>query len=142
MAADGWFGDGDREDRRAGRDTGHEWLDQEAGPVVRPYAMTRGRTRPEGGTFDLIAVVAATGKPPARRWRYGPEHRRILARCARPVPVADLAADLGLPIGVVRVMLGDLRDDGLVRVVATIERSDGRPNVGVLREVLDGLRAL
>ncbi|MCQ0019639.1 DUF742 domain-containing protein [Actinomadura madurae] len=94
------------------------WLDREAGPVVRPYAMTRGRTRPEGAGFELIAVVSATGVPAGDRLRYSPDHARVLRGCARPVPVVDLAADLGLPIGVVRVLLGDLRDEGLVAVVA------------------------
>ncbi|MEU5881883.1 DUF742 domain-containing protein [Spirillospora sp. NPDC047279] len=122
--------------------SGDQWLDREAGPLVRPYAMTQGRTRPSGDSFDLIAVVAATGEPAGEALRYSPEHQWVLRRCERPVSVVDLASDAGLPLGVVRVVLGDLRDEGLVRVVATIERSEGRANLGVLREVLDGLRAL
>ncbi|WP_433467738.1 DUF742 domain-containing protein [Spirillospora sp. CA-128828] len=119
------------------------WLDRDAGPVVRPYAMTRGRTRPEGAGFELIAVVAATGVPAGDRLRYSPDHTRVLRGCARPLPVVDLAADLGLPIGVVRVLLGDLRDEGLVAVVAEARPAEGRrPPKGVLREVLNGLRAL
>jgi hypothetical protein len=118
------------------------WLDGDAGPLVRPYAMTQGRTRPRGETFDLIAVVAATGEAPGDRLRYTPEHQEIFRRCADPVSVVDLAADSGLPLGVVRVVLGDLREQGLVQTIATIERSAGRANLGVLREVLDGLRAL
>ncbi|MFG1999030.1 DUF742 domain-containing protein [Spirillospora sp. NPDC048911] len=121
---------------------GDRWLDREAGPVVRPYAMVRGRTRPRGESFDLIAVVAATGERPGDRLRYSPEHTRILRRCADPVSVVDLASEIGLPLGVVRVLLGDLRDEGLLAVVATIEPAGDRPNVGVLREVLNGLRAL
>jgi hypothetical protein len=59
------------------------------------------------------------------------------------VSVVDLAADFGLPVGVVRVLLGDLRDQGLVTVVSAIEpAADRRPESGVLREVLNGLRAL
>ncbi|MEU5990973.1 DUF742 domain-containing protein [Spirillospora sp. NPDC047418] len=120
------------------------WLDRDAGPVVRPYAMTRGRTRPDGAGFELIAVVAATGVPAGDRLRYSPDHARVLRRCATPVPVVDLAADLGLPIGVVRVLLGDLRDEGLVAVVAEAQPAapGRRPPSGVLREVLNGLRAL
>lgn len=119
------------------------WLDRDAGPVVRPYAMTRGRTRPDGAGFELIAVVAATGVPPGDRLRYSPDHTRVLRGCARPVPVVDLAADLGLPIGVVRVLLGDLRDEGLIAVIADQRSITGRrPSNGVLREVLNGLRAL
>ncbi|WP_242614078.1 DUF742 domain-containing protein [Actinomadura roseirufa] len=118
------------------------WLDRDAGPVVRPYAVTGGRTRPDGEDFELLAVVAATGVPPGDRLRFRPEHLRILRGCARPVPVADLAADLRLPLGVVRVLLGDLRDEGLVAVVRPGAAAAGRPDAGVLREVLHGLRAL
>ncbi|XRQ04184.1 DUF742 domain-containing protein [Actinomadura welshii] len=119
------------------------WLDREAGPLVRPYAMTRGRTRPEGEGFELIAVVTATGVPPGDRLRYSPDHTRVLRACGRPIAVVDLSADLGLPIGVVRVLLGDLRDEGLVAVSAAAEPAQGRrPPNGVLREVLNGLRAL
>ncbi|MES9542087.1 MULTISPECIES: DUF742 domain-containing protein [unclassified Actinomadura] len=122
---------------------GERWLDREAGPLVRPYALTRGRTRPEGAGFALIAVVAATGVPPGDRLRYSPDHARVLRGCARPVAVVDLAADLGLPLGVVRVLLGDLRDEGLVAVVDEAHPAAGRrPPSGVLREVLNGLRAL
>ncbi|WP_141577808.1 DUF742 domain-containing protein [Actinomadura sp. WMMA1423] len=122
---------------------GERWLDREAGPLVRPYALTRGRTRPEGAGFALIAVVAATGAPPGDRLRYSPDHARVLRGCSRPVAVVDLAADLGLPLGVVRVLLGDLRDEGLVAVVEEARPAEGRrPPSGVLREVLNGLRAL
>ncbi|MEV0666688.1 DUF742 domain-containing protein [Actinomadura luteofluorescens] len=122
---------------------GERWLDREAGPLVRPYAMTRGRTRPEGAGFELIAVVAATGVPPGDRLRYSPDHARVLRGCARPVTVVDLAADLALPIGVVRVLLGDLRGKGLIAVVDEGRPAEGRrPPSGVLREVLNGLRAL
>ncbi|MFS2295520.1 MAG: DUF742 domain-containing protein [Actinomadura sp.] len=119
------------------------WLDREAGPLVRPYAMTRGRTRPEGGDFELITVVAATGVPAGEKLRYSPDHARVLRACAHPVAVVDLSADLGLPIGVVRVLLGDLRDEGLISAVHAVEPARGRrPPKGVLREVLNGLRAL
>ncbi|MFD0682977.1 DUF742 domain-containing protein [Actinomadura fibrosa] len=118
------------------------WLDRDAGPVVRPYAMTRGRTRPRGAGFELIAVVKATGEQPGDRLRYSPEHLRILRGCERPVPVVDLVADVALPLGVVRVLLGDLRDEGLITVLPAAEPAGDRPGPGVLREVLSGLRAL
>jgi hypothetical protein len=62
----------------------HVWLDQDAGPVVRPYAMTRGRTRPATGRFDLIAVVVATQPPYSAHAGLGPEHLSIMKICQQP----------------------------------------------------------
>jgi hypothetical protein len=119
---------------------GEMWLDRDAGPVVRPYALTRGRTRSYGAELSLIDVVAADGPAVAQARGLGPEHRRLLGLCQRPTAVADLASEIDLPVGVVRVLLGDLQQHGLVSVV----RSSGRstPEENVLRSVLDGLRSL
>src|SRR5579872_3954462 len=119
--------------------TGERWLDQEAGPVVRPYAVTKGRTLPDGGaTFGLIDVVISTGERPSEHFWPGPEHRRILSICRRPTPIVDLTSEMDLPLGVVRVLLGDLTSEGLVRVMSTQPASDQR----LLRMVLDGLESL
>lgn len=117
------------------------WFDREAGPVVRPYAVTRGRTRPRTGQFDLISVVVATGaQPPDTVW-LGPEQLHMLRLCRRPVTIADVASDMDLPLGVVRVLLSDLNDQGLVSVLSVPQPRDV-PNVHVLRKVLNGLKAL
>ena len=117
------------------------WFDREAGPVVRPYAVTRGRTRPGNEEFDLISVVIATGaEPPDTIW-LGPEQQYMLGRCRRPVTVADVASDLDLPLGVVRVLLSDLSDQGLVKVLSA-PPSGQITDADVLRNVLDGLKTL
>ncbi|HEX9352251.1 MAG TPA: DUF742 domain-containing protein [Streptosporangiaceae bacterium] len=118
------------------------WLDREAGPVVRPYAVTKGRTVPAAGTsLGLIdVVVAAIDAELPAGLRLGPEHRQILARCGRPVTVVDLASDIDLPVGVVRVLLSDLSQHGIVRVLATPRGPV--TNERLLRDVLDGLHAL
>jgi Protein of unknown function (DUF742) len=126
--------------------TGHDgygdrWFDRDAGPVVRPYALTKGRTLPSGGaSFDLIDVVIATGERVPEHFRPGPEHRRILDLCRRPTPIVDLTSEIDLPLGVVRVLLGDLTSEGLVRVLDTQKQpaNDQR----LLRMVLDGLESL
>jgi hypothetical protein len=108
---------------------------------VRPYAITRGRTTPAGGTFiGLIDMVVAASQLPRAGTTLGPEHRELLVRCQRPVAVADLASDVNLPTGVVRVLLSDLREGGFVRIVSPQQRpaTDQR----LLQEVLDGLRTL
>jgi hypothetical protein len=120
--------------------TGERWLDRDAGPVVRPYALTRGRTEPRGGGLGLIDLVTASRSGPADTPGLGPEHRRLLGLCRTPTAVADLASDIDLPLGVVRVLLGDLQETGLVTVASPAERTINEENV--LRSVLDGLRAL
>jgi hypothetical protein len=122
-------------------DYGDRWLDREAGPVVRPYALTQGRTLPSGGaSFGLIDVVITTSERPSEHFRPGPEHRQILALCRRPTPVVDLTSEIDLPLGVVRVLLGDLTSTGMLRVLSTQKQpaTDER----LLRMVLDGLESL
>src|SRR5215471_4261021 len=82
------------------------WFDEEAGAVVRPYALTRGRTRPTGGRLDLIALITAVRDAQSSEFGLGPEHRALLRICRRPTSVADLAADLDLPVGVIRILPG------------------------------------
>ncbi|MCM2577612.1 DUF742 domain-containing protein [Streptomyces meridianus] len=118
-----------------------EWFDEEAGPVVRLYAMTAGRARPTSEAFDLIAVVHAEEGDdlplPA-----SPEQAVILGLCRNaPRSVADIAADSDLPVGVVRVLLGDLLDAGLIGVSRPVPPAQ-LPDAGILREVINGLRAL
>jgi hypothetical protein len=120
----------------------NRWLDREAGPVVRPYAVTKGRTMPAPGAYiGLLDVVTASADPrlPAHA-RLNREHRRILNRCRQPITVVDLAADTDLPVGVVRVLLGDLMQHGALRVVAT---SRGPvTSERLLKDVLDALQSL
>jgi hypothetical protein len=123
---------------------GDRWRPRGSGPVVRPYAVTGGRTEPaHGELLDLVAVVVATGQPVTAddRMRQTPEHRAILALCGRHVTVADLAADTGLPVGVVRVLLADLTAQGAV-IVAPKRPPSQRTETDVLQEILNGLRAL
>jgi Protein of unknown function (DUF742) len=123
---------------------GDKWRGRKSGPVVRPYAVTGGRTEPaDGEVLDLIAVVVATGQPAGGpdSERPSPEHRQILARCQQQVTLADLAADTALPVGVVRVLIADLTMQGAVAVVRQ-RPTDQRSEKNVLQEILDGLRAL
>jgi hypothetical protein len=121
--------------------TGDErWLDRDAGPVVRPYAVTRGRTRPPGQTVGLIDLVVSSGRHSATARGLAPEHWRLLGLCCAPIALADLASEADLPLGVVRVLVGDLQERGLVTVAASTGGSS--QDEQVLRSVLDGLRAL
>ena len=118
------------------------WLDQEAGPVVRPYAVTKGRTLPADGTsvglIDVVVTVGEAAAPPGVR--LSPEHRHILARSREPVTLVDLASDTDLPVGVVRVLLSDLIQHRIIRILAAPRGP--ATNERLLRDVLDGLQAL
>jgi hypothetical protein len=121
------------------------WFDDEAGPVVRPYAMTRGRTSSPGQhRLDLIAVVVAEPQAddPAGDVTLSPEHVDIVDLCRdTPQSVAELAAGLDLPIGVVRVLVGDLVDAEFVRVNRPVPPAE-LVDESILRDVINGLRAL
>ncbi|MFD8419291.1 DUF742 domain-containing protein [Streptomyces sp. NPDC059466] len=124
---------------------GSQWYDNEAGPLVRPYAMTGGRTQPgpTGVRFDLIALVSLdTGAPAADDSLLGPEHRHLIDLCrVETQSVAELAADTDLPVGVVRVLLGDLLERGRVKVSRPVPPAQ-LPDERILHEVIEGLRAL
>ncbi|MFD7275689.1 DUF742 domain-containing protein [Streptomyces sp. NPDC059862] len=125
---------------------GSQWYDSEAGPLVRPYAMTGGRTKPgpTGVRFDLIALVTLDlGAPDVDDdIALGPEHRTLIELCRTETQsVAELAADADLPVGVVRVLLGDLLELGCVTVSRPVPPAQ-LPDERILREVIEGLRAL
>ncbi len=114
--------------------------------VVRPYALTAGRTRPSGASIDLIAQVSVVrtmmGAELASEImsELGPEHLRLLRFCRSRISVADLATEIDLPLGVVRILLADLRDRGLV--IINQPAAAGLNDVRILKEVADALRKL
>ena len=118
------------------------WLDAEAGPVVRPYALTRGRTRHSGEAFDLVATVTATRMGVADPSALAPEHLSVLQLARAPTTVVDIASDVDLPLGVVRILLADLRELGLVSIRPPVSTKAQQVDRNTLREVLHGLRAL
>ncbi|GAA2850662.1 DUF742 domain-containing protein [Streptosporangium fragile] len=118
-----------------------EWVDEEAGPVVRPYAVTGGRTRSSSATFDLLSMAVATGTPISAGAHLGFQHRRLLHLVRRARPIVEIASDSGLPIGVIKVLLGDLLDHGLILVRSPIPAASAPPE-SLLRELISGLRAL
>jgi hypothetical protein len=123
------------------RRDGPQWLDDDAGPIVRPYALTQGRVRSSGDEFDLIALVTVNQSRVVDESLLGPEQVRILAMSGQAISVADIASDVDLPLGVVRVLLGDLHDQGLISVRPPAQVAP-LPSARILKEVINGLRAL
>jgi hypothetical protein len=115
---------------------------------VRPYSLTGGRTR-FGHVLLVETFVAALEAPEERREltkggsRVMPEMLAIVELCRRMRTVAEIAALLKMPLGVVRVLLSDLADQGKIRVYGTgTGHGTGRPDRALLERVLNGLRRL
>ena len=117
------------------------WLDDDAGPLVRPYAIVQGRTESASDRFDLITIVSSV---PSLYLQTDLEfeHQKVLAHCKGAISVVDLAYEVRLPIGVVRVLLGDLLDLKLISIRQPGPANNHRHDRHTLKEVLDGLRAL
>ncbi|MEU1616059.1 DUF742 domain-containing protein [Streptomyces sp. NPDC008238] len=115
---------------------------------VRPYALTGGRT--SFGHVLLVETFVATidGSTERRELTSGnwaervmPEMRAIVELCRRMRSVAEISALLRMPLGVVRVLLSDLADQGRIRVYGT-GHGPGAPDRALLERVLGGLRRL
>ena len=108
---------------------------------VRPYAWTRGRTRP---AYDLaVETLLSTtprGRDPELVTQY--EHRMIADLCGAPKSVAEVAALLSLPLGVARVLLGDMAAHGSIVVHETASSTGDGPDMALMERVLSGLRRL
>jgi hypothetical protein len=112
------------------------WLDGDAGRLVRPYAVTNGRTS-ASLRLDLLSMVVATGTGSYSSME--PDHMQALGLCLRPASVAEIAARLRLPAAVTKVLLSDLVDCGAVRAAAPQSASDTSNRV-LLERLLDGLQ--
>ena len=114
--------------------------DGRVSPLVRPYAVTGGRTQPKY-QLQVEAMVAASHYEPHDLSLLSPECQAILGFCRDWRSVAEISAVLRLPLGVARILIADMAVDGLVRVQQT-NHAEGRPNVNLLERVLSGLRQL
>ena len=111
-------------------------------PLIRPYAMTGGRTRPR---YQLaIEALVSTTAAPERVVTLLPEHQRICNLCLDIKSVAEISALLSMPLGVARILVADLAESGLVAIhqPAAGGESGGTPDVTLLERVLSGLRKL
>jgi Protein of unknown function (DUF742) len=105
---------------------------------VRPYAMTGGRTRPTHDDLELEALVSTTSVG-ERTPTLTVEQRAIAALCHDLLSIAEVSARLRLPLGVIRVLVGDMADEHLVIVYRPAHAGD-RPDLALLERVLHGLR--
>ncbi len=115
------------------------WFDEEAGPLVRPYAVARGRTRPTRHDLEMTTLVVAVSTD--RQVIVDREYAQILRMCRGPLSIAEVSAMLSLPLVVVKVLLSDLIDWGLI-IFRSPPRTSDVPRMELLQAVLDGIRKL
>ncbi|WP_223840324.1 MULTISPECIES: DUF742 domain-containing protein [Saccharopolyspora] len=111
------------------------WLDNEAGPLLRPYSLTNGRTKPSA-TLTLQSMVRSTGRVTPERIE--PMHAKMLELCRFATSVAEVSAHLHQPAVVTKVLLSDLIDWGAV----TTRLPDDMPDRAQLEALLHGLQQL
>lgn len=115
--------------------------EDDGGSLVRPYARTRGRTRTDYDlAIETLVTTSERGRTQATQSR--PEHRSISELCTDARSVAEVAAHLRLPLGVVRVLIGDMADSGQVLIHDSGMVVGDRPSMEFLERVLSGLRRL
>ncbi|WP_404381729.1 DUF742 domain-containing protein [Knoellia locipacati] len=111
--------------------------------IVRPYTLTAGRTR---ASIDLPveAIIEWLPRATEREWSEHDQVGRIVAACAERTSVAEISAAVSLPLGVVRVLLGDLVEQGYLRVAATTltDASSRDVRQDLIERTLRGLRAI
>jgi Protein of unknown function (DUF742) len=115
------------------------------GRMVRPYAMTGGRTRSagaDGAEIPLEALVIINDEGRFRAAGLAWEQRAIAELCASPMSVAEISAHLKVPLGVARVLIGDMAAEGLVEMSGASGSEDAPNDLNLLERVLNGLRAL
>ncbi|CCH33339.1 DUF742 domain-containing protein [Actinosynnema sp. NPDC047251] len=109
---------------------------------VRPYTRTGGRTR-SNTTLAIETIVTTNERAAQDALTSTAEHRIISDLCRHPHSVAEVAALLRLPLGVVRVLLADMSDLSLINVHADGEGDeDGRPSISLMERVLAGLQRI
>jgi hypothetical protein len=128
---------------RQARDRDVTTPDEQPGPDrrrVRPYAMTGGRTRPTHDDLEIEALISTTSVG-ERTPTLTVEQRAIAVLCHDILSIAEVSAQLHLPLGVIRVLVGDMADQRLVMVHRPAQAGD-RPDLSLLERVLYGLHTI
>jgi Protein of unknown function (DUF742) len=112
-----------------------------AAAAVRPYTWTRGRTK-SGFDLAIETLVSTSARGRAQVATLPVEHRAVAELCEQTRSVAEVAALLSLPLGVARVLLGDMAGLGVVTVHQTASSAGNAPDLALMERVLSGLRRL
>jgi hypothetical protein len=115
--------------------------DGEDASFVRPYAWTGGRTK-STVELRLESLLTTTDRARDGRFRLQAEHQAVAELCGRPRSVAEVSALMAVPLGVARVLLGDMAELGLVTVHKTAQGGGNASHLKLMERVLSGLRRL
>jgi hypothetical protein len=109
---------------------------------VRSYVITQGRTR-SSVDLPLETLVRVTPQGVSATPRLALERKKIVSLCNAPISIAEISAHLHIPLGVARVLVGDMAEQGLLTSYQPQHAKTGeRPDLKLLERVLDGLQAL
>jgi uncharacterized protein DUF742 len=111
------------------------------GRLVRPYTVTGGRTRPTTYIDLELETLVSTTSLGETSPNLSLEWRSIALLCRDILSIAEISARLDLPLGVARVLVGDMAEEGMVRVHRPALVGD-RPDLALLERVLYGLRTI
>ena len=109
-----------------------------AGPPVRD---DRWADPPHHDDLEIEALVATTISVGERTPKLTVEQRAIAALCHDLLSIAEVSARLHLPLGVIRVLVGDMADEDLIVVYRPAQAGD-HPDRALLERVLYGLRTI
>ena len=110
--------------------------------LVRPYSLTAGRTT-STVHLPMEATIEALPHAPHGDWPTGDRRTEIVALCSTVPSIAEVSAHLSLPIGVTRVLVGDLVIGGYLRVHSTLaDTASVVDRRELIERVLDGLRSI
>ncbi|RZS34245.1 uncharacterized protein DUF742 [Herbihabitans rhizosphaerae] len=109
--------------------------------IVRPYAWTGGRTK-STVQLQLETLVTTTDRGRDESSVKHAEHRSVAEICLQPRSVAEIASMFGVPLGVAKVLVGDMADLGLVTVHRTAADEGATAQLMLMERVLSGLRRL
>ena len=114
----------------------------DTGRLIRPYAMTRGRTAAdvEDNSLEAQLQTTAFGQDPSGTYRW--EAASILRLAQEPIALIEVAARAQIPIGVARVVIADLVADGAIAIHRITTPASTATYRNLLERVLDGVRSL
>jgi hypothetical protein len=121
--------------------TGGFSRDEDPGPLVRPFAVTRGRAGKHLHGLDILTLVMSA-RPEADSAGLDREYREILRLCEhRALSVAEIAAHMNLLLAAVKVLVSDLIDSGYL-IHQQPRPAAAKPDIKLLQAVLNGVRKL